>query len=385
MRVDILDEEVFNSVSPAALEKYLANSQWELVKLISGEVSIWSASSKDGHKHRVWLPLDQELSDYAASVGRLVRTIAEVEDKSQLQIVEDLETIAIGDIVRYKSYDQLNRSSSSLPLSEGLSLVRQAQDITTAAACTTVEKRPIISNRRPKEVVNYLSDLRLGQTERGSFSVKLISPLPSSNYKQLDLDSQTLQEVPFERQVVVTLMRSLSALQVVASEAHEKGRFYFEAFEELISQGVSANLCEAVTNTMDGRPRVRPLEVSVTWSYAITPPVIDLPSKVVFTIDILQYIARAANLFREHNPEQAIIRGYVTVLRRGKDEPTGTVTVLSVIEGRQRAVRITLTADNYNSAIQAHEGDFEVSCEGVLQRQGNLYFLDQPSNFHFIR
>lgn len=385
MRIDILEEDVFNSISPVALEKYLINARWERLKTIPGEVSIWSLVSADGQTHRVWLPLDQELSDYAVSVKRLVSTVAKAEDQSQFQIIEDLETVAVGDVVRFKSYDQFNRFSSSLPLSEGIALARQAQAITTAAACATVKKRPILSQRQPKEVVDYLNNVRIGQTEPGSFSIKLISPLSSPYDQEVQFVEPLPQAEPFERQVVVTLMRSLSLLQTVATETHETGHFDFEAFQELVSEGVSANLCEAVTNTVDGQPRIRPLEVRVTWSYVMAPPAIFLPDTVAFTSDTLPYISRAAVLFRKYNPKQTTVRGYVTELRRGKDEPMGTVMVSSIFEGRKRTVRILLPTDSYNTAIQAHEGDFEIACEGVLHRQGNVYVLNQPANVHILR
>lgn len=386
MKVDVRDDEIFDALTPVALEQYLRNSRWTEQKHIPGEVSIWSYDSGDGQKHRVWLPLDRGLSDYAQSVNRLVRVLADVENRSQLQLIEDLETVAIGDVIRFKSFDRLNKFSSSLSLNDGLSFVQQVQEMTSAAATSVIEKREILSRRRPNKAIEYMNSVRLGQTERGSFLVKLISPLSPVEYTQLHFpDIPTEDEPPFERQVVVNLMSSLSSLQAVASEALTKGRFYFEAFQELVPRGVSANLCEAVTNMTDGRAQFRPLEVSVTWSYAIAPPEQPLTQHIEFPTEIMPYISRAAELFREMNPESVILRGYVTGLRRGKDEPVGHVTIVTLLGSRQRGIRVDMTSEAYNIAIQAHEEDLEVSCEGSLEKQGNLFVLRDPTNFHIVR
>jgi hypothetical protein len=53
-------------------------------------------------------------------------------------------------------------------------------------------------------------------------------------------------EPPFERRAIETLMQGLGTLQQVALETEKKGTFYFERFQEVVSEGVSANLCEAV-------------------------------------------------------------------------------------------------------------------------------------------
>jgi hypothetical protein len=387
VKVDILDQGVFNSLSPSELESYLAHTDWVRLKIVSGEVAIWQHTT-DSHKHRVWIPLDQTLADYAESMSRAIKAIASVETRSQLQILDDLETTAVGDIIRVKSFDILNRESNSLPFHEGMSLLRQAQDMTSAAAVSAVEKREVLSRRRPNKAVEYLKELRMGQTERGSFVVKLISPIHPDPAPQMPFefpDLPIIPEPPFERQVVINLLSGLHALKRVSEEISRTGRFHLEAFQEAVQEGVSANLCEAVANVSDDDVPPRPLEVNISWSYAIPAPRIALPTEVRFSTEAMPYIVRAAQLFRERNPEEIIIRGYVTALRREKDAQAGVITVTGLIEGKVRSIRLPLVGALYTIAVQAHENESEVSCEGRLVKQGNFFTLEDPLNFHIIR
>jgi hypothetical protein len=384
MKVEILDDEVFDGLNPSDIEKYLAHTNWREFKHAQSGISVWDFADDSGKKYRVWLPVDRNLGDFAIGVGRLIKTLATVEDRSQLQLLEDLETVANGDIVRVSSEDRLNKTSSSLLLHEGMLLIKQAQDLTSAAACAAVEKREVFPHRRPNVVIDYLKKVRIGQTERGSYTLKLISPITSPIYKQLSLpDMPPSEDTPFERQVIIHLLKGLDALQRVSQETLKRGRFYFEAFQEVVSEGVSANLCEAIA-LADDNERYRPIEVSVTWSYALTRPTGNFRD-ISFSTPVIPYIAEAAQQFREKNPEDIILRGYVTALRRRKIGDPNVVTVVGLVDEGPRSIRITLSEDAYSSALHAHENDYEISVNGRLVRQGNFLILETPTNFHIIQ
>ena len=386
MRVDILDNEIFGSFIPSELERYLAATHWRQIRYEENVVSIWEYETPE-NKYRVWLPLDPGLADYATAVGRLIRTVALAERRSQLQIIEDLDTVVVGDVIRASMWDELNRTSSSIPFSDGLLLLKRSYDMTRAAAWATIEKRPVFPYRSPARVINYMKKLRLGQSERGSYLIKIVSPIePQTTQPPKPLPGFPPQEeqVPFERQVVINLIKSLDALQMVASETQQRGRFYFKPFEEVVDEGVSANLCEAVVGEDRNATHYRPIEVSVSWSYVLISPT-SVPIRTVsFTKDLMPHIAQAARVFRERNPEEISLRGFVTALSRSQKDEPGVVRVVGYIEGRMRSVRITLVGEAYNTAIHAHENDLQVACEGELTKQGKFYVLRNPVNFRIV-
>lgn len=379
MKVEILDKESFAGLAPSHIEHYLASSGWEEFRRTPGELSIWDKKLDGGKKSRVWVPLNRDLGDFEESMSRLIKAISTSEDRSQLELLEDLDTITIGDVVRVKTRDRFNKASTSLLLDNGITLLSQAQRMASAAACAAIEKRAVFPYSRPKRVTEYLRKLRIGQTERGSYLIKLISPVESDVPQKVLLDIIRHRDTPFERQVVVSLMQALEALFRISQEAFKRNQFYIDAYQEAVSEGVSANLCEALA-IQTITEYYNPVEISVTWSSVLDAPQYKFQS-YSFDEHLMPYISEAGRLLRERNPEEIVLMGRITALRRKKIGDPKTVTLEGEVEGRIRSVRITLSEEAYALAIQAHDKDSVVSVNGVLQREGNFYVLHNPTNF----
>jgi len=377
MKVDILDLDAFTALEPYDIEGYLLHNAWQRERSEPGQVSVWSKTN-DGERYRVWLPLDYKLGDFVESIARTVKTVAQAENRSQLSILEDLDTVAIGDVVRVRSFDELNKESSTLPIYDGISLLEQAKNLLTAAANSAHQVRPVHPAKKNNVVNDFVSNLRLGQTERGSYIIKLVSPLQS---KQLSIPGIPAP-IPFARDAVAELLNALNALRAVSEDNFKRGRFIFELFEEAVQDGVSANLCEAVL-PQSGLSQYRPLEVAVSWSFKLEVPPKQPPTLLEIPAQYMRYIAEAARVFREKNPEPYQISGYVVALRKENNEP-GIVTVAAVIDERQRKVRIELTDEDYHRAIYAHENELEIICSGDLTQPGRLYRLDNPRNLRVL-
>ncbi len=376
MRVEILEEAVFGALNPQAIEKYLEAQNWKIFKRIEDEVSLWDNYNANGEKFRVLLPLNKSLQDFCQSMGRVVRILSVFENRSQLHILEDFSTLVIGDVVRLKSQDVLNSISGTLPIDDGVSLIQQSRDLVSAAACAAIEPKPVFPSRKPTQATDYVKKTRLAQTERGSYIIKLISPLPP---KQLSLP-EIKGPPPYERKVVNTLMKSLEALNSAATQVRKKGAFYFRPFQEIVSEGVSANLCEAIA---DPETTYRPIEISVTWSYALKSKEIT-PDKVSFSVGSMPYIVEAAKRFREENPEEVNLTGYITTLHREETQGDGEITLACLIDSRQCKVKIELNEQNYNIAIRAHKKGAKIFCQGTLERKGNFYILKKITDFHVL-
>ena len=383
--MDVLDNEIFAALSPTKIERYLANTGWRESRRTPGEVSIWEKESSGDNKVRVWVPLNQEFGDYNESVSRLVKAVSAAENRSQLYLLEDLDTVAVGDVVRVKTRDRYNKASSSILMDVGFTLFTQAERMTSAAACAVFEKRAVFPVRRPTRVIEYMRDLRIGQTERSSYVIKLISPINISPIKDeadehslFEMASLPLREDPFERRVIISLMESLDALYRISNEAKRRGLFYIEGYQEGISAGISANLCEAISLAPNGG-LYNPIEISVNWSYAIKPPSNGFLT-YTFEPEVMPYIVEAAYQLRLRNPEEVTLKGFITTLRRKK---IGDPNIVTLYDGSKN-VRITLSEADYNEAIHAHENDAPVSVNGVLKKEGNFYTLENPENFHIV-
>lgn len=164
MKVEILDNDIFNSFSSVQLENYLKGNDWREIHHEEKKVSIWERDDKAGHKYRVWLPLNIELADYGVAVGRLIKTVANAEDRSQLQLIEDLDTIATGDIIRASTWD------AEYPLSdEQVAYWQEYGDeyMQLSAQAHDLEHLPKKEKTAESEKRMLLYYQRIGELERG--------------------------------------------------------------------------------------------------------------------------------------------------------------------------------------------------------------------------
>ena len=248
-----------------------------------------------------------------------------------------------------------------------------------AAACSAITKRPYFATRKPAKATDYLSNVRMGQTERGSYVLTILSPVAPALVSDGELPLGLEPAEPYERQVTRTLAEGLAALEAAARQAASSGGM--GAFEQAVRLGVSANLCEAIA----GLSAVSPgegLDVSVAWSRTrATGP--GVPSRIVLGSDTIPLIQEAARRFKETAPlDDVELQGFVTRLSRGPADVSGEITLEGPIEGELRRVAVELTDKGvYALAVRAHEQRGRVACEGDLVKQGRGYRLQNPRHF----
>lgn len=388
MNIDIRDRAIFDSLEPEIITRYLLARGWHEIKRVTNEMAIYELIHPDSEPYRVWIPLSRRFSDYASVMSNAFKALAEAENKSQLIMLDDLQTRAIGDVIRVGSEDRLDRADHTLLLSDGITLHEQARQMALAGAWNAVSgksKKPVYPQNSRAEITRYMQKLRLAQTERGSFIVRLVSPIREETRKQLPLSPDIPTETPFERRALVELLVGLKALRQVASDTNRRGKFYFQTFEEVIPDGVSANLCDAIAPSFS-TDYWHPVNVSITWCDIIPVPQPIINTNVEFELPLMQYIRAAATEFRKRHPEEVILRGAVTDLHRPSKRTAGAgeVRIYGLVSGRARYVRVALSQEDYELAVDAHKTYREVSVGGVLVPKLGVFILEKPINFHII-
>lgn len=376
MRVAVRDTEALLAIQPREVAAYLRARGWQEHRRISSKGLTWVRPDQGDDGAEVLLPLDRGLLDYVGRMAELLRTLELEEQRSQLDILRDLENTS-GDIIRVR-LDRADINGGSVPLEAGVSLIESVRDMLAAAACATVSPKAYFQARRPAAATEYVNKVRLGQTEQGSYVVTIVSKVPpelTTGQMRLSLGPQ---EDPFNRKVVLTLASSLGTVREAADRAAVQGGI--EAFEQGVPFGVSANLCDAISSV--GRdPSVNSLDIRFSWaaSRPVTQPV---PQLVSFPSDTIPIIWEAGRLLRETAPREDVeLRGIVVGLDRGETDVEGTVTVLGVVDGQVRRVRVVLADPEYQTAIRAHGDRLPVSCYGDLAKAGKVWFLRSARGF----
>jgi hypothetical protein len=378
MKAAVRDTATLRGLKPLEVAAYLRANGWRREADLYGKGGLWLVRGPDGSEFDVTLPVRSDFVDYALRMSEVLRTLAEVERRSQLEVLRDIETTT-SDLLRVRAPNR-NAENGTLPLDQAVTFVECSRDMLLAAACAVVDKRPFFAKRKPQLAMDYLRHVRMGQTERGSYVLTIQSPVAPELRPAQDTLFPVEPEEPFERSVTRTLMNALTALEQAVREAAVGGNM--ASFQRAVSRGVSANLCEAVI----GLSAVSPgegLEIQVSWSRT-RPIKPETPSKVVLGNDSVPIIEEAARRFREITPlDDVEIEGFVTRLDRGHEAREGDVTIEAGVDGKLRRVAMRLGAESYSKAVLAHDERRPVRCTGELLKEGRGYRLKDPRHFEF--
>ena len=206
----------------------------------------------------------------------------------------------------------------------------------------------------------------MGQTERGSYVLTILSPVAPALASESELPLDLEPPEPFERRVTRTLAEGLAALEHGARQAAASGGM--SAFEQAVRFGVSANLCDAVAGLAAVSP-AEGLEVQIAWSRA-RPQASSVPSRVFLGSDSIPLIVEAARLFKDTaRVEDIEVQGFVTRLARRPQDDPGEITLEGLVDGELRRIAVQLAGEAYSRAVQAHEQRQRVVCAGDLVKE----------------
>jgi hypothetical protein len=375
MKARLLDEIALRAISPTALRAYLLYEGWRRLESF-GEFSEVYVNAAEGDKKEILVPVSAEIADYASAISQVIRLVSTFESRDELTIYSDL-TRADRDVIRVRAPDA--DDDGSIRIDNGVEIVQRSRDMLASGACAAIETRRAYRLGKMQVAQDYMRRVRLGQTEHGSFVVALLAPIPPA----LSLTAQIpfwpeFELEPYERQVTRVLSRSLHSAQaaIVASNRGDGAN----AFNEAISSGVSANLCEAIASIID---QTNSVEISVTWAKTRPAPI--AREQVVFSETDGEILREAARQFllKEPRRDERII-GYVTNLRRQEDQFDGRITIKAIVDGKVKSVSADLLKPEYEVALRAHEIQAPITILGDIETEGRRLRLRDGRDIQII-
>lgn len=369
MRATITDKSSLSAISPMALHSYLSAQGWVKVEPY-GEKGDWY---RYGDGTEIIVPAKEEFVDYYNSVSQIIEAVAHVEARSELSVYRDI-SVAETDLIRIRAPEA--EDDGSIGIEAGVLFYQQSRELLLAAACSASKPQRAYRAGKIKEAADYLSQVRMGQTERGSFILTFLSPVPPSLTKgeQTELWPSIVED-PFNRRVTRTLMNALVAVKEAVMLVN-RGEM-IDAFESRVEEGISANLCDAAAKLISHGSG---LDVELTW--AATRPAPKKRAIVAFSKSDAATLEEAAKVLREREPRpDEQIFGFVTALSRDQQATEGRVTVKAQIDDKLSSVKVDFGPDLYSQAVAAHEDRRPISLTGDLQREGQRWKLNNPREF----
>jgi hypothetical protein len=354
----VTDADALRAVSPEDATAYLRAHGWDRTRE-RRTGSVWTRSLKgSAGLATVFVPGDRDFADYAQRLSELLGALAEVEERSQLEILADL-TSASSDVIRIRVISAAT-AAGRIPLSTGVKVVEGARSLIMAAYCSARDPQPVYDFRHAVDARRHVDEFLLGSEAPSSYAISIVSPLG------LDLPVSGLQ--PFSRTVTRTLFRAMDRLQTLVRDVMTQ-RGDLSQFSQQVRSGVSSNLCEAIASMDIGQPD-GVVEFAFSWSPLHRDP--DLtPRRFAIRQGELPLVRRAAEFLKEAEPRPSFqVEGPVVRLDRPTGAGTsGIVTIRAVVDNSQALVHARLEPQQYDIAGSAHLRAQRVRVMGLLVRR----------------
>lgn len=347
--------------APDEVASWLRHAGWTL----SASDDAWAVFEADRFGERVAVELPQRAAapDYPRVLEMLLTDLARLERRRPGELLHDIHASNV-DIVRL-AIEGPELRDGRMPVEAARRVYGACRDSLLAAACAALGPRPAYGTRKADRAMALLQQARFGQSEVGSFVVNLEVPVPPRLDAPLFDDGDP--KAPFERRTTLLLANALATAEVATRRSAASGSL--QPFTESADRGVSANLCDAVSELLEA---ANADAVRASFSFAHRRPLFGTsPRPVTFSADMAPTLRSAASGLRE----VAVLAGQEvvgTVIKLESEDPTagGAIQLRVIVEGRSMSVRLLLGPADYAIAAEAHTSLKFVRCVGDLVREG---------------
>jgi hypothetical protein len=367
--------DIIGKILPVNCEAYLKNKGWNETGKLGKSAKIFGKTDDYGRLFEVLVPVKTSVGDFKSVLLNLLIELQNFEDRSLDYIANDI-VLSKFDVFRIIAYK--GDTTASLPLEDAKTLLDRSFAMMAFSAQSIKTHQPYFQSRYHNEVNTFLSKLRMGHTERGSFVLTLQTPIAPvlSISKSLFEDEPLISDEPFERQVTTRLCSLISEADTIANEPDS------EILPQSTTRGMSANFLESLADITEisGESGVN---LDMTWA-AIRPvnPVWNIKNEFIIEKEKIEILREAGQILRTQIPEKNIeIVGFV--IRLDSDDPSvsGTIKLNDITTSPQRVITTTLNDEQYRKAIDAHKLGEIVILKGDLQKSGRAQTLINISDF----
>ena len=371
MDVQIKDAEALRRVNPPALRAYLESQNWGFRETWRNRITVWTKEHA-GKVRQILMPLREDSGSYATRIYEAVLLLAELEDRSQLDVYYDLMGSG-ADVIRLRSLNKNGRFDESL--SGSAKLLDCAQKLITAAARFAEQPGlPVYRGRISGEVADYVRSVRPLPGYGTGSELTLHSRVPAG-YGQADMGDNFRS--PFERKTTKALFESLREADKTATTVNSGKVEIEKAFEQAAGHGASANLCEALAALAK---QARGIAVSVSWAAARPAKASD--SEFAFSESSADVLKEGAQCLRRKSPfHDQVVGEVIRLFRESGEEFDGQALVLSELEGQAVVLQVQFKVEDRDEVVRAFREGIEVSVEGDIYREGRKHVLKNPRHF----
>lgn len=185
---------------------------------ILGKASVWQR----GDELEVLLPNSSQLRDYKIRICEIIDVLEISEHRDRQQILNDL-LLKPTDLIKIR-IDSPDVIGGTIPIDEAVRLFDATSKIMKFIASATVQPRSVYRGGMFAEVREYLHELRVGETEQGSYIINVLSPIMQEHEN-------------FGRKVNISLNTALAAINATTEDVLAGSNI--EIFEQSVEAGLA--------------------------------------------------------------------------------------------------------------------------------------------------
>jgi hypothetical protein len=284
-----------------------------------------------------------------------------------------------------------HRITDTIPLATAGRIVTSARAMLRAVATTARWERAVVGTYSAIGDAVVRQAL-MGHTERGSFVIPVLVPLPEpvqSDRHQPPLDegeTPTFHRAPaepFARRVVRTFAQSMQAIQeIIVDPARDPTT---DQIHELIYRGVSREFCTALAGILT-ESDIAEFSARVDWAPGVAAPA-TMPRQTDIGADAVDLVLAVAERMQRQpaRPEnREVFSGTIVQLRHeSQSDPFGEIAVSTLRRGKPSEILVRLPLELYRSVWEWHSSGRAVLVEGAINRTpGKQLRVEHPIRCH---
>jgi hypothetical protein len=364
-------------ISPTSIRDYAKSRGW--VKVEGSKKRLWIFRHPEEELRQLIIPIDRDDYDWPDSLWEIILRLADYEGLSANQMLDNLIS-AKSDVIRFR-VSGASVEAGTLPMADAAILIEGAKRALLSSACSVYNHVKHHARMSRNESDDFLRVCKMGQTEIGSYVVKVLCPLTEMDEPPLLQEAQ-----PFARETTMLLMNACN--KIVNSIEQDNIDDMIEKDSE--KPEVTSNLCNALLR-MHGAREKEDLSVEISWAGMPNLCKPDIMPRATFKAEYFSEVEQIEKKLRpqKEQDERNLFIGTVETLNGNVGDDgrrSGDVTFALLLPDEELiTAHGHLNSDDYDVAVKAHEeGKGYVSFTGILKRGARKNAIDAINEFNTL-
>lgn len=351
----------------SSFSRFLLKLNWVKANDLNEYYNVWHSPIIDGKQEELVVPITREVFRLERNLDTIIKTLMSFYNKREYQILDDFEN-SVKDQVKFRIKSEMTEDGY-IPLIEGVQLLENTKEMLIASFLSVNNKKKNYIGSHPETVDEAIKNIKMGQTEEGSFIINIYLP---NDYYENGQPSLLEEESDSFTRKALTIMEQASSELITKAETFEEYNNDLSVFDDSYLLGVSSNFCSAISEISSNGKNDVEIEIILNNKINDVEDVrrIEIKKEIIPIIDTVKEYYK-----KDLTTENWVLIGYVTKLHQEVDESKGDITLTCLIEEKVKKVKIELNETFYTIAQEAHRNKSYLRCVGTLKIDGRVTSL----------